>query len=86
MANRNNPSGLIPRRHFTGGTIRATQENGQSYPIISGVSFGIGGLACAGAVAFYFIGKKVDREAPKLTLLPSFGPSGGGLVATARFP
>jgi tetratricopeptide (TPR) repeat protein len=67
------------------GPARAKQENGQTYPIISGVSFGIGGLAVAGAVALYLIGNKIDRETPKLTLAPAFGPGGGGLLATVRF-
>jgi hypothetical protein len=67
------------------GSVRATQENGKTYPIISGVSFGIGGLAVAGAVALYLIGNKIDREAPKLTLAPALGPNGGGLLAAVRF-
>jgi tetratricopeptide (TPR) repeat protein len=65
--------------------IRTEQDNGKIYPIISGVAFGVGGLAVAGAVGLYLVGNKIDREAPKLTLAPVFGPSGGGLFASGRF-
>jgi len=67
------------------GQIRATQEAGRTYPIISGVSFGLGAVALAGGIALYFVGNKIDREAPKLTLAPSLGPGGGGLVLSGRF-
>ena len=33
--------------------------------IISGVSFGVMAVGLAGAVALYFLGKKIDREAIK---------------------
>lgn len=65
--------------------VRGVQDSGQTYPIISAVSFAIGGAACAGAVALFFIARKVDREAPKLTLGPSFGPGGGGMFVAGRF-
>jgi hypothetical protein len=68
-----------------GGTIRDTQDNGQNYPIIAGVSFGVGALSAVGAIALYVFSKKIDREAPKLTLAPSLSPAGGGLVAAGRF-
>jgi len=67
------------------GALRATQESGKTYPIISGVSFGVGGLAVAGGIALYLIGRKIDREVPKLTLAPSLSPTGGGLFASGRF-
>ncbi len=63
----------------------ATQETGKSYPIISGVTFAVGALALAGGVALYMVGNKIDREAPKLTMAPSLGPDGGGLVVAGRF-
>jgi tetratricopeptide (TPR) repeat protein len=65
--------------------LRVTQENGKSYPIISGVTFAVGALALAGGVALYLVGNKIDREAPKVTLAPSLGPGGGGLVVAGRF-
>jgi hypothetical protein len=67
------------------GSVRDTQDNGQTYPIVSGVSFAVGGLAAVGALALYFVGRKIDREAPKLTLAPSLSPAGGGLVAVGGF-
>src|SRR5262249_326854 len=67
------------------GSVRDPQDSGQTYPIISGVSFAVGGLAAAGAVALYFVARQIDREAPKLTLAPSLAPSGGGLVAVGAF-
>ncbi len=67
------------------GTIRSTQDSGKNDPIIAGVGFAVGALALGGGVALYLIGNKIDREAPKVTLAPSFGPSGGGLVALGRF-
>lgn len=67
------------------GQPRAAQESGKTYPIISGVTFGVGALALAGGIALYLIGNKIDREAAKLTLAPSFGPSGGGLFVMGRF-
>lgn len=66
-------------------TVRSVQDSGKTYPIISAVSFAIGGVACAGAVALWLVARKVDREAPKLTLAPSFGPTGGGLYAAGSF-
>jgi hypothetical protein len=71
------------------GKVRDTQENGKNDPIISGVTFGVGGLAVAGAVALYLVSRKIDREAPKLTLAPSIAPSISlsrvALEATWRF-
>jgi tetratricopeptide (TPR) repeat protein len=67
------------------GKPRAAQETGKTYPIISGVSFGVAGLCAAGAIGLYIIGNKLDREAPKVTLAPSLLPGGGGLYAAVRF-
>ena len=67
------------------GSIRAEQDAGKTYPIISGVSFGIGGLALAGGIALWLVGRKIDREAPKLTLAPSFSPTSAGLFAKGSF-
>jgi tetratricopeptide (TPR) repeat protein len=68
-----------------GDQIRSTQDSGKTDVIVSGVSFGVAGLAAAGAVALFLVGKKIDREAPKLTLAPALLGGGGGLVATGRF-
>ncbi len=69
---------------FDGG-IRAAQDSGRTDPIIAGVGFGMAALAAGGGVALLLIGRKIDREAPKLTLAPAFSPTGGGLVAAWRF-
>jgi hypothetical protein len=66
-------------------SVRSTEANGQADVIVTGVSFGIAGLAAGGGIAMYLIGRKIDREAPKLTLAPSLGPQGGGLVIAGRF-
>jgi tetratricopeptide (TPR) repeat protein len=68
-----------------GGTLRDEQNSAKNYPIISGVTFAVGGLAVAGGIALYLIGNKIDREAPKLTLAPSFSPTSAGLLASGRF-
>ncbi len=61
------------------------QSNGRTYPIIAGISYGVAGLAAAGSVALFMIGRKIDREAPKLSFAPSVGPGGGGLFVRGRF-
>ncbi len=65
--------------------VRGIEDGGKTDVIVSGVSFGVAGLALGGGLAMYFIGRKIDREAPKYTLAPSFGPTGGGLVVAGRF-
>jgi tetratricopeptide (TPR) repeat protein len=67
------------------GKVRDTQENGKIYPIVSGVTFGVGGLAVAGAVALYLVSKRIDREAPKVAVTPLLGPSRAALALTGRF-
>jgi len=66
-------------------TLRATEESGKTAVIVSGVSFGIGGLALIGGGVLWWLGKKIDREAPKVTLAPSWSPTGGGLVVAGAF-
>ena len=63
----------------------AVDANGKTDVIVSAVSFGVSGLALAGGIAMYFVGRKIDKEAPKLTLAPSLGPTGGGLAIAGRF-
>jgi tetratricopeptide (TPR) repeat protein len=47
------------------GKLRDTQESGQAYPIISGVAFGVGGLALAAGVGLFVAGQKIDKEAAR---------------------
>jgi len=67
------------------GDVRATQESGKTSVIVAGVSFGIAGLAALGGAGLWVIGRKIDREAPKLSVLPSLGPNYAGLAAAGRF-
>jgi tetratricopeptide (TPR) repeat protein len=67
------------------GKPRSVQDSGLTYPIVSGVSFGVAGLAAVGAITLFLMGRKVDREAPKFTLAPSLAPHHSGLVAAVRF-
>ena len=67
------------------GSARDAQKNGQTDVIISGVSFGVAGLCAAGAVGLYLLGNKIDKEAPKVSLAPTFSPRGGALMLAGRF-
>ena len=49
---------------FDGGN-RDAQDRGQTYPIISGVSFGVGVLALAAGVGLFVAGQKIDKEAAR---------------------
>ena len=63
----------------------STQSDGKTDVIVEGVSFAIGALALAGGIGLWYAARKLDREAPKLTLAPAIGPSLAGLSATVRF-
>jgi hypothetical protein len=65
--------------------VADTQATGQTYPIISGVSFGVAGLSAAGAIALFVIAHKIDKEAPKLTLAPSLSPTSAGFSLAGVF-
>jgi len=67
------------------GNQRATQESGKTSVIVSGVSFGIAGLAALGGAGLWILGRKIDKEAPKLTFAPSLGPTYAGLGVGGRF-
>lgn len=67
------------------GAPRDSQSAGRTYVIASGVCFGVAALGAAGAIALWFQGKKIDREAKRFTLAPALSPSGGALFASGRF-
>jgi len=69
---------------FSGGPS-ATQSAGQTDVIIAYVSFGVAVVAAAGTVGLFLLGRKIDREAPKLTLAPSLSPGGGGFALAGSF-
>ena len=47
------------------GKPRDAEQRGQTLSIVSGVTFGIAVVGIAGAVALYYLGKKIDREAKR---------------------
>ena len=67
------------------GDKRATQESGKTSVIVSGVSFGVAGLAALGGAGLWLLGRKIDKEAPKLTLAPSLAPGYAGLCVAGLF-
>jgi tetratricopeptide (TPR) repeat protein len=67
------------------GAPRDSQSAGRTYVIASGVCFGVAAVGAAGAIALWFQGRKIDREAKTFTLAPSISPSGGALFASGRF-
>jgi tetratricopeptide (TPR) repeat protein len=56
------------------GKPRDAEQRGQTMSIVSGVTFGIAVVGVAGAVALYYLGKKIDREAKRNSeaFLPGF--------------
>lgn len=57
-----------------------------TYELLTPVFWGLaGGLVTAGIFMLWHPTLSSDTESPSLTLLPSFGPNGGGLSALARF-
>jgi tetratricopeptide (TPR) repeat protein len=71
------------------GKVRDTQESGQSYPIIAGVSFGVAALSAAAGIALFVVSKKIDKEQDKRDkdagLSFAFGPQGGGVTYKVSF-
>jgi tetratricopeptide (TPR) repeat protein len=73
------------------GKVRDTQESGQAYPIISGVSFGVGALALAAGIGLYVAGQKIDKEAARREKEAergfhfAFGSRGGSLSYSGVF-
>jgi tetratricopeptide (TPR) repeat protein len=67
------------------GSIRDKQTTGETYPIISGVSFGVAGLSAAGAIALFLVAHKIDKEAPKVTLAPALSPTSAGFALAGSF-
>jgi hypothetical protein len=61
-------------------TQRATQDSGKTAVIVSGVSFGVAGVALLGGAGLWLLGKKIDKETPKVTLAPILTPTTGGFA------
>jgi tetratricopeptide (TPR) repeat protein len=80
-----NKGGSVAMPPIYEGPPREAQDRGQTYQIVAIVGYSVAGIAAAGAVGLFLIGRKIDREAPKLSMAPALGPSGGGLVAMGRF-
>jgi tetratricopeptide (TPR) repeat protein len=75
-----------------GDKARDAQDSGHTYPIISGVSFGIAGAAAIGSVALYLAGNKIDKDAARREQQQSsrgvnlaIAPTLGGLVVAGTF-
>jgi len=66
-------------------TQRATQDSGRTAVIVSGVSFGVGGLALLGGAGLWMLGKKIDKETPKVTLAPILTPTTGGFAVAGAW-
>ena len=67
------------------GALRQADANANTYLIISYVTFGVAALSGAGALGLYFLGRKIDRDAPKLGFAP-VGPAGTpGFAVGGRF-
>ncbi len=61
------------------------QDAARTEVIAAWVGYGVAAAATAGAIGLFVLGRKIDREAPKLTLAPSLSPSGGGLAIAGVF-
>jgi tetratricopeptide (TPR) repeat protein len=68
-----------------GGAVADAQSTGKTEAIAAYVSYGVAGAAAIGAVGLFLLGRKIDREAPKLTLAPGAGPHGGGFALAGAF-
>jgi tetratricopeptide (TPR) repeat protein len=53
--------------------------------ILGASGFALGGVAAAGAVALFLLARRIDREAPPVTLAPARIGDGGGLAAWGSF-
>jgi tetratricopeptide (TPR) repeat protein len=68
------------------GKPRDAQSRGQTDVIASGVCFGVAALGAAGAIALWFSGHKIDREAERrFTLTPDASPTSASLTLRGRF-
>jgi tetratricopeptide (TPR) repeat protein len=67
------------------GPARDAQQSGKTDVIVSGFSFAVAALGAGGAVGLYLLGRKIDREAPKLSLAPLASPSVAGVLVAGRF-
>lgn len=61
------------------------EESARSEWIACGVSFAVAAVAAAGSAALFVLARRIDREAPKVTLAPGLAPGGGALVLEGRF-
>jgi hypothetical protein len=75
VAGSGNVAGLPPPSFDT---QRATQDSGRTAVIVSGVSFGIAGAAVLGGAGLWLLGKRIDRETPKVTMAPIISPNVAG--------
>lgn len=68
--------------------VNAKRDTGQSYAAIAYTGLGVGGAALLAAAIVFIVDPsrgETHQKQQYLTLAPSVGPAGGGLVATVRF-
>jgi len=72
----------------TRGDVNAKRDTGSTYGAIAYTGLGIGGAALAAAAIVFIVDPSRGETHAKqqyLTVAPSVGPTGGGVVATVRF-
>jgi hypothetical protein len=62
------------------GALRDAESRSDTYRVIAYVGFGVAAAAAAGAIGLALLGRKIDRDAPRLTLAPT---GGAGMVGAA---
>ncbi len=67
------------------GALRDAENNQRSLQIASWVSLGVAALSFAGAGGLFALGRKIDREAPKLTFAPLGPARTAGATVAVRF-
>lgn len=67
------------------GALRDAESRSDTYRVIAYVTFGVAALAAAGSIGLFIYGRKIDRDAPKLTLAPLAAPGLAGLAVGGGF-
>ena len=68
--------------------VDSKRDTGATYSALAYTGLGIGGAALMAAAIVFIVDPSRGETHPKqqyLTIAPSAGPTGGGLVATVRF-
>jgi tetratricopeptide (TPR) repeat protein len=84
-ANRVTDGGSLTMPVTWSGRAQDAETTGKTQAIVADVSYAVAGAAAVAAVGLFLLGRKIDAEAPKLTLAPSLGPGGGGFALAGRY-